>query len=128
MRDADWITYFEELASRQHEARILRYEYRDPPSDGAKCHQIVDFCVRGSQHSKAIRGWRVIPQSNQPSLFIAHSVLGLDTGEWLEVTYDDHGKFLEHRGSAEAFEYLRVRHAVQPWPPLSHIPGEGAEN
>jgi hypothetical protein len=124
----DYAAYFEELHKRVGSAEAV--QFRPVPLDGGepklnKCHDNVDWWVKGRPDTTAVRGWLFWAQPNEVGqyIFMAHSVVE-ENGKLFDITPIGEKErkglvFLRHRGTEEDFEPMKKAYAQVFYPPLS---------
>lgn len=125
--------YFAELRERwqRSEAKCVRYEHWSD-AQLSRCHVNVAAYVCARPDCKAVRGaWMQPIAGADGGYFIAHSLVEVPGGEWLDITplteqERDSGVedpkqranlvFLEHHGTDEQFQQF-CKIARVAWPP-----------
>ncbi len=88
--------------------------------EAGRCHDNVDLWVIQNQQYQPVRGWALNSMPGKSENWVAHSVVQLHGGPFLEITYPDGQAFLQHHGDEALFLRIRKAHFGQWLPPISN--------
>jgi len=125
-------TYFASLHSRRDEAKPVDPREVDGweprPSD---CHNNVDYEVSRNPMLKAVRGWFVQPLEDDHCRYVSHAVVqdGKDRYDITPIDDKERPRFLEHIGTPEEFDRLKMTWTGQIYPFIfdAHLIGGAAQ-
>lgn len=114
--------YFEELYGRRNVGDRLKpkrwtFANGEVPEPGG-CHANVDRWIAENPGHKAIRGWVLDGEMGECVNFVAHSAVGMPSGELVDITFPKSLSLISHRGSPEFFQLLRQSFPNIFWPAL----------
>lgn len=124
-------SYFASLHLRRSEAKPVDQREVDGweplPSD---CHNNVDYEVSRNPTLKAVQGWFVQPLEGGYCRYVSHAVVQ-DGDDLFDITPidEERPRFLEHIGTREEFDRLKMTWTGQIYPFIfdAHLIGGSAE-